>query len=1480
MGNHVHRREQWLSLGLESLIAEQSRVAAPIDVLIIGSGYGAAVAADRLTQAMQASGRRGRVVLLERGREYLPGAFPATEAELAGHLRFTTPLSRQAQGRREGLFDVRVGRDMHVVLANGLGGGSLTNAGVMEPPHAAVWAESAWPQQLRDPQQMQQRLLAMQQRLMARPLPPERQAARTRMMTALGGKPVAITVAHQASPYTASGVPLQACLHCGDCASGCNHGAKISLDVGPLKAAFDRGLQIYCGATVSRIRRAANGLWQAQVWHTDATLRGRMAHGLWLSARHVILAAGTLGSTEILLRSQSPQLRLSAQLGRRFSGNGDVLAAVMDCDQPLHGVADEEQDYAQRHVGPTITAMLDARSGQDSPQTPQPDDPDLVVQDLGVPAALSRLFAEGLTSSGLLHAMERTDASTITAASPDPCAVDAGRLARSISVAMMVRDDANGVLQAIEDDPEFPNDAGVRIDWPTARHDPRLRAAHRWLQHTLDRSGQPGSGINTSTGTVLPNPIWQLLPDKLGAMLGQRTGPLLSVHPLGGCAMADSRQHGVVDAHGRVFDGADDRRDTDIHAGLYVLDGAIVPTSLGINPALTIATLVDLAMDALLPELLQQMTINDVATTPSPDKRKPSSIERPIYAWPSAPAKRRDTQVQVIERLAGTVDLTLNGVPLNNLWVELDLVYQPQALLPRDGADPEQGPQWAPPAQTLHVAPDPQLSRLRIFPAPIRGPRYGPDLDDRHAWLIAPLAEASTLRFLHREPSSLAQRRWRALPAWWSHRGARDCWQRLENSTRLSLQNLLRKLIPHQPHDAPDASANHLEPAAPNIGAWQRLQQAWRLASHAGAARRFDYDLRLLTPTQLRGPMQALQGRGDLVLRGHKRLIYQRGANPLTQLCRMRLDAFGPVQDPANGPAIGAECAPESAPERTFKRAAKRLSAPQAAPGHVSIQLGTRRHLDLDLAHLAAKRMPLLRVVGHQNQPTAIFDLASFGLYLTRVLVHHHLWSLRKPDPARPAWLPSWRPRQQPQQQTHRPACGLADAPQRLPGALRGLPAPVIVQLHPAGPHDGVIRLTHYPHQAARAQGRVVLMVHGYSASGTTFAHPTVQPNLAGWLHQQGYEPWIVDLRTSCGMPTATQPWSFEHIATHDLPTAINAVCDATGQADIHLFTHCMGSAMLTLLLQTPGTPATQPALGVLKKLRSWTMSQVGPRLVYAPGNQLRIMLLDSYRHLLRGPVDLTAGDDRGTAGALAANLIDRLVAALPYGDALSQHPSDSQTTEFALESPPPWRFWQRTRWVRTRHRLDALIGRTFDARQMRPQTLARIDDFFGPFNLATMVEPMAYQRYGKIVRSGQGKDGEAPDLDCGLRLRGVPMLSLHGARNGLADPHTAELLQTWRHQYGLDLRSQVFAQHGHQDLLIGRDCRPVFQCVTDFLRQVDQRPQRTSRSSSGRTVEGNGCSDDRDVNTVTTLHPADPIYGWHQTGTQARHTSMRELQR
>ena len=581
---------------------------------------------------------------------------------------------------------------------------------------------------------------------------------------------------------------------------------------------------------------------------------------------------------------------------------------------------------------------------------------------------------------------------------------------------------------------------------------------------------------------------------------------------------------GVVNHLGQVFDGAQPPATSMVFRTLVVLDGSIVPTSLGINPSLTIASL---ALRAI--ELLRK---NEWQWN-APADAKPAPSVRPIFQTMPDPPKPAATEVEIIERMSGDAPLPAKSGGTRLARVELTLRFKPASLaslfLPTDDKEPPKPDATAdakaraegkvPMQRPLRV--DSDNSRLRLFDAKEwndwrRNARSDSDLDEIVRF-VAPLS--GTLTFMQREASTYPERRCRALRAWIPNRGLRDTWQAVASLIKDWLSGTPPPPLP-SPREGEKLS---VWKRLPFIGPLfrrlsTRIQQLYALASHAGEVRLFDYDLKIGKPDDSKQTAEdVFQDFGDeRAIRGRKRLTYSRRCNPWRQMARMSLDAF---------PGLDAD---------------------------------SGAFLDLDLTYLTQEGVPLLRVVKQEDEVAAIADLGSLAGYFLRLLLSIHVWSFRKPDPADPG------------------------EPQRLPGKIKGLDGPEISEFVVANLPDGRpvrARLTRYPRRTSKRPP--LLMIPGYSASGTTFAHPVLDPHAAGYFWERGRDVWILDMRTSCGMPTARLPWTFEEAALADIPKAIDFIWHATEKqrhdanpdgepVKIDVLAHCMGSVMFSMALLAP----------------------------------------------------------------------------------------------------------------------------------------------------------------------------------------------------------------------------------------------------------------------------------------------------------------------
>jgi cholesterol oxidase len=523
------------------LSSPQAEIRPAYDVVVVGSGYGGGVAASRLARAGQS------VCVIEKGKEFPTGSFPSRLPELRRELQLNGGKMRS--GSRTGLFDFRLGADIHVLVGCGLGGGSLINAGVALEPDARVFADRAWPEQV-----AADGLLALGFKRAATMLRPARyaQASGLTKYRALEASSAAFGVPPVAAPVVVSfeetvnpaGVTQPACTLCGDCCSGCNVGAKNTVAMTYLPDAKAHGAEIFTELSVSHIEKG-EGDWRVYFAPSDA----KDPTPSVVEAKTVVLAAGTLGSTEILLRSRERGLPLSDRLGEKFSANGDIIAFALGGYARVNGIG---VGVPPKFVGDAIGACV-------AGQIELPDTGDLdrsmILQEGVLPSALAPLLPVFFIAGGRL----------LGAAQSLIKGVYQGPLSHLHTFFVVSHDDASGRISL--------DNGSSQVHWPGVADQPVYTRVDQALTKAAEAVG----------ARYIKSPL---------AATATGTKPA-TAHPLGGCGMGQDAASGVVNHKCQVFDGKG--RDS-VHSGLYVCDGSVIPRSIGVNPLLTITALTERAM--------------------------------------------------------------------------------------------------------------------------------------------------------------------------------------------------------------------------------------------------------------------------------------------------------------------------------------------------------------------------------------------------------------------------------------------------------------------------------------------------------------------------------------------------------------------------------------------------------------------------------------------------------------------------------------------------------------------------------------------------------------------------------------------------------------------------------------------------------------------------------------------------------------------
>jgi cholesterol oxidase len=528
-----------------------------VDFVIVGSGFGGAVSALRLVE------KGYSVVVLERGRRWQPEDFPKTNWNLKKALWMPAL-------KCFGILRLSVLSDVFVLSGAGVGGGSLVYANTLYVPPPEAFGAMAWPAR-RDGQAWRDALMphyrraqfmlgVTQNQTVGRPDEVLHQLAgrlgrgatyvRTPVGVYFGGgagqaaaPPAPAAGGLDPDPYFGGvGPARRPCNLCGGCMVGCRFLAKNTLDRNYLYFAEQLGAEVRPLRTVVDVRDTGAGFEVTHVATGAWFARGRQV----LRARNVIMAAGALGTTQVLLeaKARGSLPRLSAQLGETVRTNSEAILGVTTGDRAArydHGVAISSSIHpdADTHV-------------------------EIVRYSRGSDAilALGTLLTDG---GGRVPRWLRWLGNVVRhpirfARSLWPF----GRARRSVVLLVMQTLDNSIALR-------------LRRRWfrlwrkklDTAKGSGKHIPGYIPLANELARS------FATETGGVAQSSVFE-------ALLDVPT----TAHILGGAIIADDPARGVVDARNQAFG----------HPGLYVIDGSAVPANLGVNPSLTITALAEHAM--------------------------------------------------------------------------------------------------------------------------------------------------------------------------------------------------------------------------------------------------------------------------------------------------------------------------------------------------------------------------------------------------------------------------------------------------------------------------------------------------------------------------------------------------------------------------------------------------------------------------------------------------------------------------------------------------------------------------------------------------------------------------------------------------------------------------------------------------------------------------------------------------------------------
>jgi cholesterol oxidase len=530
------------------------------DVVVVGSGFGGSVTALRLTE------KGYRVGVLEAGRRFTRDTLPKNSWDIRNYL----------WAPRLGMYGIQrihlLGNVM-VLAGAGVGGGSLNYANTLYVPPKPFFEDpqwkdiTDWEEELKPYYDQARRMLGVRLNPTMTPSDVHLKAAAERMgvgdtfhMAPVGvffgdgqdadGSVGAKPGEEVADPYFGGvGPSRKACTECGECMTGCRHGAKNTLNENYLHLAEKAGAVVHPMTTVVSVTDDSRGGYAVRTLPTDNRRKGR---GRTFTARRVVLAAGTYGTQTLLHRMKAGgQLPyLSKRLGELTRTNSEALVGAQTDDRryrKAHGTP--RADFTQ---GVAITSSIHP----DENTHIEPVRYGKGSNAMGGMSILQVPYAEGSSRvAGWLVNAARHPLLTLRSLSNR-------RWSEHTIIGLVMQSLDNSLTTYLK-----PKGAGKGLLTARQGHgapNPKqIEAASRAASVLAEEiNGFPGSNV------------------------GELMGTPLTAHFLGGCPIGAGAEEGVIDPYHRLYG----------HPGISVVDGAAVSANLGVNPSLTITAQAERAM--------------------------------------------------------------------------------------------------------------------------------------------------------------------------------------------------------------------------------------------------------------------------------------------------------------------------------------------------------------------------------------------------------------------------------------------------------------------------------------------------------------------------------------------------------------------------------------------------------------------------------------------------------------------------------------------------------------------------------------------------------------------------------------------------------------------------------------------------------------------------------------------------------------------